>query len=178
MAYLAAGAIQTRLREVLEDAAGSLRTIAAGRLLGDAPEGESDMDRARAAVLGAKVEALLTSMSPNESSPPTLSNVMFYDLEWRVRVTRLLPRTAQIDDTTRDAIKALAFQDADVLRQALGYPNNLLTTAAGTATGIISGLFTYASSSLSVRGVVDDGSSIIETDHRFTCIARSTPATS
>jgi hypothetical protein len=178
MAYLAASAIQTRIREVIESAAGSLRTISAGSYLGDAPEGEGDMERARAAILGAKVEALCTSFSRSASNPPTLGNVALYDSEWRVRVTRILDRTAQIDDSTRDAVKSLAFRDADVLSQALGFPNNLATTAAGTATGIVSGLMTYRGSSSSVRGPVDDGASIIETDHRFTAILRSTPAVS
>jgi len=178
MAYLAASAIQTRLREVLEDARGTLRTIAVGTFLGSAPEGESDMDRARAAVEGATAEALITSVKRNASSPPMLSNVAFYDLTVRVRVTRIVTRTAQIDDSARDAIKAMAFRDADVLRQALGFPGNLTATHAGTATGIVSGLLSYSDSAAAVRGLVIDGSSIIETDHRFTCIAQSTPATS
>jgi hypothetical protein len=107
-----------------------------------------------------------------------IGNLALYDLELRVRVVRTIDRTMQINDTMRDAAKALAFQDADVLAQALGFPGNLSTTAAATATGIISGLFTYRGSSSSVRGPVDDGASIIETDHRFTAIARSTPAVS
>jgi hypothetical protein len=178
VAYVAAGAIQTRVREVIEGASASLRSITPGAYLGDLAEGDSDMDRARAVVSGARVEALCTGMDRSPSSPPIIGNVALYDMRWRVRVVRLLSRTAQIDDATRDAVKALAFQDADVLAQALGFPGNLATTTAGTATGIISGLMTYTGSSSSVRGPIDTGASILETDHSFTAIVRSTPAVS
>lgn len=178
MAYLAAGPIQTRIRQVLEQAAGSLRTITAGTYLGDFPEGEDDMGSARAVVTGARVEARVTSVKRSPSSPPVVGNLALYELEVRVRVQRLIDRTAQINDTLRDTAKALSFQDADVLAQALGFPGNLSTTTAGTATGIVSGLLSYVDSSVDVRGPLDDGASIIETDHRFTCVARSTPATS
>lgn len=178
MGYLAAGAIQTRVREVLEGAAGDLRTIDLGTYGGDMPEGLTDAEATRRTATIARIEARVTNMSRSASAPTTFSNVAQYDMEMRVRVTRILDRTAEIDDTTRDAAKAAAFRDADVLAQALGYPGNLSTTAAGTATGIVSGLLTYRDSASSVRGPVDDGASLIETDHRFTAIVRSSPATS
>lgn len=178
MAYVAAGAMQTRVREVLQSAAGNLRTITLGTFSGDMPEGLTDMEAARRSAIVARVEARMTGMSRSASAPTTLSNVAQYDVEMRVRVTRVLDRTAEIDDATRDAAKAAAMRDADVLAQALGYPGNLSTTAAGTATGIISGLLTYRDSASSVRGPVDDGAGVIETDHRFTAIVRSSPATS
>lgn len=178
MAYVAAAAIQKCVREVLQSAKGSLRAITAGTYLGEFPEGESDMDGARATVVGARVEAKMLSMKRSPSSPPVIGNLALYEIEWRVRVQRLLDRTSQIDDNVRDAVKALAFQDADVLAQALGFPGNLTTTTAGTATGIVSGLLSYVDSSSDIRGPVDDGASIIETDHRFTCVVRSAPATS
>lgn len=178
MAYLAAGAIQKRVREVIESAAGGLRTITAGTYTGDMPEGLVDMDLARGAIAKPTVEALVTSAGRSASGYSVIGNLALYDLELRVRVVRIIERTAQITDALRDEAKALAFQDADVLGQALGYPRNLETTTAGTATGIVSGLFTYRGSTTSVRGPVDDGASIIETDHRFTAIARSTPAVS
>ena len=178
MAYVAASAIQTRVREVIQGASATLRAITPGTYLGDSPEGEDDAGKARATVEGARVEARCMSMSRSESMGTIMSNVALYETEWRVRVVRLLTRTSQINDATRDAVKALAMQDADVLCQGLGFPGNLSTTAAGTATGIVSGLFTYRDSSSDVRGPIDDGASIIETDHRFTAIVRSTPATS
>lgn len=178
MAYLAAGAMQTRIREVLQEAAGNLRTIDLGTYGGDMPEGLTTMEAARRSAIVARVEARMTSMSRSASAPTTYSNVAQYDVEMRVRVTRVLDRTAEIDDAARDAVKAAAMMDADVLSQALGYPGNLTTTAAGTATGIVSGLLTYRDSSSSVGGAVDDGAGIIETDHRFTAIVRSSPATS
>lgn len=179
MATIPASAIQTRIREVLLSAASSLRTIPLDTYDGGQPEGDGDMERARAAVTGPKIEALCVGMSRNPSSPPTLGNIFLYDSQWRIRVIRTLDRTTQISDSERDAIKALAFWDADVLRGALSFPGNLSTTAAGTATQIVSGLMTYVdSSSSAIRGLVDEGAQTIETDHNFTAILRSTPAVS
>lgn len=178
MAYLAASAIQTRVREVLQEGAGALRSITAGTYLGDFPEGETDMDAARAVVVKARVEARCLSTRRSKASPPLYSNLALYEQTWRVRVQRIVERLAQVDDDVRDAAKALAFQDVDVITQALSMPGNLTATAAGTSTGIVSGLFTHIESTSDVRGPVDDGASIIETDHLFTCVVRSAPATS
>lgn len=178
MAYIAASAIQKRLREVLQSAAGSLRTISAGTYIGGFPEGDGDMENAQAAVEGARIEARVMSVSRSPASPPIIGNVSLYQMRVRVRVQRLLSRDTQVDDTVRDGVKALAFRDADVLCQALGFPGNLSTTTAGTATGIVSGLLSYVDSSSDVRGPIDDGASIIETDHNFTCTVRGAPAVS
>lgn len=178
MAYLAASAIQTRIREVLQEGAGSLRAITPGTYLGDFPEGETDMDAARAVVVKARIEARMVSSARSKSSPPILSNVVLYEQRWRVRVQRIVERLAQIDDDARDTAKALAMLDVDVIAQALGMPGNLSTTTAGTSTGIVSGLFTYLESTADVRGPVDDGASVIETDHLFSCVVQSAPATS
>jgi len=177
MAYIAAAAIQTRVSEVLKEAAGTLRTITAGTYLGT-PEGEGDMDSARGAVEKALIQARPIATRRSKASPPIYSNLVLYEQEWRIRVIRLLSRTTQIDDDARDAATALAALDCDVLRQALEFPGNLSTTTAGTPTGIVSGMMTYVDSTHDVRGPVDDGASIIETDHRFTCVLRATPATS
>lgn len=178
MAYIAASAIQTRVREVLQENAGTLRKVAASTFGGDLTEGVGDPELARRGVTIARIEARMVNMKRSASSPPTIGNLALYDSEWVVRVVRTLDRTTQIDDDTRDAVKALALLDADVLAQALGFPGNLTATTAATATGIVSGLMSYVSSSSSVRGQVDDGAGVIETDHRFTAILRATPATS
>jgi hypothetical protein len=178
MAYIAASAIQTRVREVLQEAAGALRTITAATFGGDLTEGVGDAELARRGVTIARIEAREVGMSRSASSPPVIGNLALYDSEWSIKVVRTLDRTTQIDDDTRDAVKALAMKDGDVVAQALGFPGNLTTTTAGTATGIVSGLMTYVSSSSAVRGGVNDGASIIETDHRFTAILRAAPATS
>lgn len=178
MAYIAAAAIQTRIREVLQSNAGTLRKITASTFGGDLTEGVSDSELARRGVTIARIEARMVGMGRSKSSPPVIGNLALYDSEWNVRVVRTMDRTTQIDDTTRDAVKALALLDGDVLAQGLGFPGNLTTTTAGTATGIVSGLMTYVDSSSEVRGSVDDGASVIETDHRFTAILRAVPATS
>lgn len=178
MAYVPAAAIKTRIREVLLSAAGLLRPITVGTYGGDLPDGVGDAELARRTVPVARIEARWMGGKRSESSPNRMGNIALYDSDWSVRVVRVLPRTAQIDDATRDAVGAAALLDSDVLSQALGFPGNLTTTAAGTATGIVSGLMSYVSSSSVVRGQVDDGAGVIETDHRFTAILRATPATS
>lgn len=178
MAVVNTSAMYTRIREVLQSAAGTLRTITADTYSGDLPENLTDQTQARKSVDRPRIEPRITRWARSASGYPVIGNLAVYDLELRVRVVRTVDRTAQIDFDARDAAKALAADDCDRLAQALGFPGNLSTTAAGTATGIVSGLLTYRESISDVRGPVDDGVSMIETDHRFTGIVTSTPAVS
>jgi hypothetical protein len=175
MAISQAQALFIALREVLEKAGGSLRTIPYNTYSGDLPEELSDMEMARRSVCVPRIECTLnTRRSP--SQPLTMGNLFLYAVDLNVRVIRTLEREAQIVDETRDMIKALAFEDAPVIAEALGYPGNLLTTSAGDSTGLVSGLFSYLDSTSDIRGSVDEGASIIETNHRFTGTVRTTPA--
>lgn len=178
MAYLPTAAIHTRLREVLTSAAGTLRTITANTYSRDLPENLDDPVQARKAVEKPLIEPRFSTWRRSPSSPPVIGNLAIYEAECRVRVVRVVDRTAQIDASSRDTANALAAADCDVLAQALGFPGNLTTTAAGTATNIVSGCMVYQDSTSDVRGPVADGASIIETDHRFLCRAYSSPATS
>ena len=178
MSYIGTAALQTRLREVLEDGYGSLRTITADTYGGNLPEdftGQGDSVRS----LGQpQVECLITKGARSPSSPMTKSNVALYLVDVRVRVVRRLSADVQISETARDTIKAAAAADIDVIAQALGWPGNLTTTSAGAATGLVSGLLTHKESSTDVRSVVEDGASIVETLHLFTGTLQSAPAVS
>jgi hypothetical protein len=177
VSYLSTDALQVRLREVLEAAAGTLRTITAATYGGNlAEELTPDVQAVRSLALP-QIEALITDIERSPSSPPTLSNVALYKLAVRVKVTRRLTAAAQLVGATRDLAKSAAARDADVLNQALGFPGNLRATNAAAQTGLVSGLLTHEKSTITVRPTDDDGTAVIDTDHRFTGTIQSSPAT-
>jgi hypothetical protein len=49
---------------------------------------------------------------------------------------------SNIQESSRNTVRDNVIELGDIARQALGYPNNLTTTASATATGIISGMLT------------------------------------
>lgn len=178
MSVVSTDALYERLREVLEAGAGSLRTITADTFRGGLPEELSDRATAVKALARPRCEAFITKWALSSNTPPRFSSLAIYLFELRVRVVRLLPLVAQLEDADRDAVKALAASDTDLLAQALGRPGNLLTTAGGTPTGVVSGLVSYVSSTATVRLMAADSLSVIETDHLFSGLVTSNPATS
>lgn len=178
MAYIAASAILTRIREVLEDSAGTLRTVPSARFLGDLPEGLSEDAESMRAISKPRVEASLVSMKRSPASPPIIGSLLLYEVEIAVRIIRAVTTLEQLSDDDRVALQALAFEDCDVVRQALEYPGNLTSTTAGTATGLCSGLLRYGSSKVVVKRRVDDGAQPLETVHSFTGVAQAAAATS
>lgn len=178
MAYIQAAAIITRIREVLEDGRGDLRTVTAGRFAGDLPEGLSiDAEHMRT-VTGARCSADITAIRPSPASPPILGNLILYEIDVRVRVIRLITALEQTDDASHDALRALAISDVDIVRQALEYPNNLAATEAGATCDLVSGLLRYTGATQVVVGEIDSGAQTLETVHDFTGTAISRPATS
>lgn len=177
MAYPAYDACLTRIREVIEDSRGTLRTVPSSWFTGDLPDGLAEGEEARRGIVGPRVEASIVGQSPNPASPPCKGNLMLTDVDFAVRVIRTQVPLEQLDDDSRDALRALAAKDAEVLRQALGYPGNLATTQAGTATGIIS-LLRWVKSSVRIKRAIADGAQPVETVHTFRGIVRSAPAVS
>lgn len=184
MATWSAGNLIARMREVLEDARGTLRTITAGTYEGGLAPGLDLNEEARRAFgvitgsgSGAPTEARITSVSRSAASPPVLGNLALYDI--RVEVRQVFPYTSQVklDDTYRDAIAGVAATGADVIAQAFTYPGNLLTRHSGAATGLISGMFAYDGSSYAWRGTADEAGEL-EAVHRFKGIVSSAPAVS
>lgn len=179
MAYIAASAILTRVREVLEDSAGTLRTVPAARFLGDLPEGLSEDAESMRAISKPRVEASMVSVKRSPSTPPIIGSLLLYEVEIAVRVVRVVTTLEQLSDDDRVALQALAFEDCDVVRQALEYPGNLTSTTAGTATGLCSGLLRYTGSKAApLRRRVDGGSQPFEVTHTFSGVAQAAAATS
>lgn len=178
MAYIAASAILTRVREVLEDSAGTLRTVPAARFLGDLPEGLSEDAEALRAISKPRVEAAFTAMKRSAASSPVIGSLLLYDVEIAVRIVRVVTTLEQLSDDDRVALQALALEDCDVVRQALEFPGNLTSTTGGTATGLCSGLLRYGASKVVVKRAVNDGAQPIETVHTFTGVVQASAATS
>ena len=167
MAYLKTGPMLRRIREVVEDSAGTLRQVPSARFLGEMPEGLDPESAMAKAIDRPRIEAMITSITPSDSTPPTLSNLRLYDVEVKVKIVRVVTPLEQVSDADRDALMGLAAQDADVVAQALGFPGNLTTTTAGTSTDIVSGLLLHRATSVLVRKAIDDGAQPIETSHTY-----------
>lgn len=168
MSYLQTTALVTRLREVMEDSWGAARQIPTDRFTGSLPEGLSDEEQMRRAFGAPRIRADLSVLGRSRYSPPILGNFIIYDVRFSIVTLRTVARVEQIDDASNDAIMALAYADADVLRQALEYPGNLSTTQAGAATDLVSGMLCHESSSIGVPDRVDDGAQRLESKHTFT----------
>jgi hypothetical protein len=178
MAYIQAGPAIKRIREVIEDSAGTLRTVPASRFGGEVPTGLDDESVLAKAADKPRVETVITSIKPSTATPPVIGNVRLYDVVFKTKITRLVTPLEQVSDDDRDALIASVAVDADVLGQALGYPGNLTTTTAGTATDIVSGLLVAQSADIAIRRQVNEGGQPIETT--LTLLGRliSRPATS
>ena len=184
MTTLDGQAIMTRLREVLEDARGTLRTIPATLYTGKLPPGLDVNEEARRAipslVAGTLVptEARITRVARSAASPPVIGNLALYDLAIEVRQVFPVSSREKLDDDYRDTFMGIAAASADIIAQALMYPGNLTTTQSGSATGIVSGMLSFVDSSYSWLGTVNGAGMTLQVIHKFKGIARSAPATS
>lgn len=176
MAYIKSAAIVTRLREVLQNSAGALRTVPADRFLGDLPDGLDVGEAMRRALEAPRIAVRVSTMGRDSASPPLIGDVQLEKLGVEVRVIRTVTTLEQISETDADALEAAALTDGDVIRQAMSYPGNLATTTAGTATDIVSGLLVYQGSRFDPSGAINDGAQRFESVHTFTGIAISRPA--
>lgn len=177
MAYIATAAIITRVREVLEDSAGSLRTVPSGRFFGGLPDGLSPDAESMRAISKPRVESMIVGMQRSPATPPVVGSLLIYEIDVDVRVIRVVTTLQQLSDDDRVALQALAMEDCDVIRQALEYPGNLTSTTAGTPTGLASGLLRYVSSKAIVKRAVNDGSQPLEVIHKFKGVVTVTAAT-
>lgn len=178
MSYLATDKLQIRLREVLEDGYGSLRTITADTYGGNLPDGLTEMGDAIRSTGRPQVEASIEGLRPSAAGHAIIGSVLLYDFDLRVRVVRKLGADLLTNGAARDAVKAAAATDSDVLRQALSWPGNLTTTQAGDATGLLSGMVVHRESKTEMRPAVEDGAATLETEHLFFGVLRSSPAVS
>ncbi len=175
MSNIAAAALQTRLREVLIDSRGVLRTVPAARFV-DYPEGLDDVTQVRRAFAKPLVRADVRTMRRSKNSPPISGNLIIYDIQVIVTSLRTVERKQQLTGSLRDTLMANALTDQDIIRQALEYPRNLLTTQAGTATGLVSGMLCLDDAQLGVVGLIDEGAQKLESKLTFNGWLTAAPA--
>lgn len=178
MAYLRTAPILTSIREVLGRSAGVLRTVPAGRFSGDLPAGLSEDTAALRAHVAPRFEAHITEARPASATPPRGGSLAIWQLAVEVRVLRTITPVEQLDDEARDALHALAVEDADVIAQALGFPGNLAATIDGERTDLVSECLTYVSGRGATLRQLEQGAQLLETIHELTGLALSRPATS
>lgn len=179
MSYLRAEAITTRLREVLEQSSGVLRTVPASRFFGDLPEGLDMGEEIRRAIENPRINANVAGVRRSLASPPVNGNLTIYDFEVEVRIVRIVSTLEQLDDASLELMRSRAFEDVDVIRQALEYPGNLSTTDGGDVTDIASGMLRFVSGTGGeIKRMINDGAQQCETLVSFTGVAIARPATS
>lgn len=176
MAYIKTDAILTRIRELAEGGHGTLRPIASSRFSGGLHEGQDPAHQSRLGILAQKPsEATITKFLPHPQRLVVGGSVQIHLLEIEVRVIRTVAIDGQVDDSIRDAVKALAAQDGDALAQVLEWPGNLVATQAGATTDLQG--MTHEESRHVLRGKAGEAMRL-DTVHRFTGTALSRPATS
>jgi hypothetical protein len=177
MANLKATAIGVRLREVIEDSLGTLRTTPALRFSGDIPEGLTDDEQARRGLTAPRVRVHWGIGARSPSSPPINGNLIIYLMTAKITVVRTVSRDEQVDDDASDVLAASAMTDMDILRQALEYPGNLTATLAGATTDIVSGMLSWVGWEFtSRRGSLNSGAQVLEATHTFTGQVIARPA--
>lgn len=175
MAYLKTAALITRIREVIEDSRGAMRTVPTGRFSGDMPQGLTEEEQQRRAMVNPRARVEVNDISRQSQSPPINSNLIFYEVGVTVTVSRLFARDQQLNDDTGDVTQAAGAEDVDIIRQALEWPGNLDYTEAGAPTGVISGMLSFVSSSSSMIGQIDQGAQRLETTVSFHLVMVSRP---
>lgn len=178
MAIRSSTAILTRIREVLEDGAGALRTITASTYEPGAGPLRSDAAQATDALIKARVEVQIVDTEPHPARPPRLGTFTLDTVSIEVRIVRSVTAATALNATTRTALLAAADEDASRVSQVLTAPGNLTTTSAGAATGLVSGMLEHAGSQIEEPELAEGQSGRLVAVHTFTGIVRTvTPFT-
>ncbi len=178
MATINGTAILTAIREVLDEGAGTVRNISTARFQADLYAGKDVDGQALSALVKPICEAEITGIRRHPMSPMDLHSMSLLEIDVRVSVVRSGTLKEKLDADARDALKGLAVDDADVVKQALLFNGNLTTTIGGTATGLVSGrLASYEGSTVTVL-FSGDTSARIEGLHNFRAVVNVAQATS
>ncbi|MEM1417540.1 MAG: hypothetical protein AAGH15_21770 [Myxococcota bacterium] len=167
MATLAADAILTAIKDVVEECHGTSRTITAATYRSGAYASLSALRASLKALTKPRAESRITRTSRSPASPPEPGSLALVDLDIEVRLVRSVTARTELDAACRRELRALAATDGDVLRQALGFPGNLTTTAGSVATTLVSGLLNYDGSDVGDLEVEAGQNGRLVTIHRF-----------
>lgn len=172
MAQLAAAAILTRVREVVEDAAGSVRIVTADTYRPGAHEAQNPDAASTEALVKPRAEARFTTIEPHPARPPIQGSFTLYAVELEVTVTRFLGTEHMILPDVRTTLRAVAAEDASRIAQALEWPGQLEETGDSVATGLVSGMLRHVSSEVGDLELVEGQNGRIVTVHTFSGTAR------
>ena len=137
-------AISTAIGEVLTGSLGSTRTVPAGTFSEGVHDGSSEAQMNQRALAGPRFFVRLEDPSRLPAVGPSTSNRVVLEMGVKVVLTYLAPQ--EIRATGRRAIEATAIDNGETVRRALEWPGNLTQTAAGAATGLVSGCIVFQSS--------------------------------
>jgi len=162
MANIDTDTLLARVRAIVEDGAGSLRTITADTFRGHLYETLGVDAKAVRALVKPRAEARIVNLERHPGTTFEMGSFQLYSVELEVLMVRSGHFTHALKDTERDDLKALAARDGDVLRQALGWPGNV------TGAGVVSDMLRYESSEVGDIELDDEETGTrIETVHRF-----------
>ncbi len=169
--------VLTAIREVLDANGGSIRQIPAARFTDDLDTSVGESEAQRRGIRADKpFRARISGMRPHPLSPPINGNVVLYQFDVTVTISRTIGVQEQVDSDLFATLEALAWEDADVIRQALCTPPNLETTAGSGATNILGGALKYVDSRGTPVPIKGDGAQRYESIHKFTGGLKSEPA--
>jgi hypothetical protein len=172
-------AILDAIREVVEEAAGNLRTITAGTYAGELYDDLDDGTKSKRALTAPRVEATITRAMPHSATYPVTGSKRLEAIEVELMVVRHIGPKEMTSDAARSLAKGLAYADAGVLKEALSYPGNLTQTSGAVATGLVSGMLFWVRSELvRIQLGGDDRPGLIETIHEFRGTVNVAQATS
>lgn len=169
VAYASFTNIRKAVRERMEAALSSTRDIASGRFDGEYYTNMQDQERRLLSLITPRYDVRIVGASRHESSPTINSTLALMTIELDIICSYALATPAEADDT-RDVVRATAEQDADIIRQALTFPNNIDDTSAAAATGLVSGRLEWNGFEVTREEWgegTDDAMGILETAHHF-----------
>jgi hypothetical protein len=177
MSYAAYGAALTRVRELIIGGYGSLRPVTSARFQGDLPDGLLAEEEARRGIQSEiPIEVAYMGRRPHPSRLVITGSVQIALVDIEVRVVRTFAIDSQLDDATRDDVRAQAMIDAEAIEQVLEWPANLSTTQAGASTGLMA--IKYMGT-MPAQVVEEAGQAqVLKTRHQLTATIQSAPATS
>jgi hypothetical protein len=138
-----AAAIRAAIKDVLEGAIGSVRTMVDGQMLSGVFEGQADQARKAKSLHSAthRFDVRIGRLAQHEASP--VSAIGSYRLARADIFVDVTTKTAtQVQEDARDDVLASVLSDCEQAAQALSYPANVEQSAALEATGIVSGMLT------------------------------------
>jgi hypothetical protein len=118
-------AILARARAILEDGAGTARTIVAGTYLGGLHSELPDEVAVMRAAAKPIVETSIGAPVRNPASPWVNSTISLLDVDLTVTILRAADLAADVDDDTRDVLKGAIASDVNRIAQALTWPGNM-----------------------------------------------------